>query len=319
MGNSLSRIIGQPLLSRLKSICIPTSNSDLNIDRIDPFKLSELHREGSWSSWDAHVGWSCDQHSTSAHSNRVSDDSEDIIFPKVTMSAVTENGEAESSIEVPNQRSYTGRKPVISSSLADIPCATLGVQGVLDKLKDTLGTPHTLDTQSLSSVLEDYILKNYDFGTAYGRLRQVWNRNDDSNIQDELLRHEENDREMRQKALVGNRIVGPHLPSRRVWDLYSNRVVPWWNVGIWPQPISHAWVDEKDRVDVWTRINGKEWPVPIPEGARLNQIRIEMLNLGAEYTWLDGDRKGGRGRICVRRSGSSTCPQLDVCIIWERW
>ncbi|SJL15008.1 uncharacterized protein ARMOST_18489 [Armillaria ostoyae] len=317
---ALSKIIGQPLLSGLKSICVLTSNSDLNIDRIAPsdsqeeilpqnidcisdhggtiseeipdsFKLSEFR-----SSWDAPlVNWP-DQHSTSADSNRVSDDSEeDIIFPEVTISAVTETRQAESSIEVPNQRSYTGRKPVISSSLADIPCATLGVQGVLDKLKDTLGTSHTLDTRSLSSVLEDYILKNYDFGTAYGRLRQVWNRNDDSNIQDELLRHEENDREMRQKALVGNWIVDTYLPPRHVWDLYSNRVVPWWNVGIWPQPISHAWVDEKDRVDVWTPINGKEWPVPIPKGASPNQIRIEMLNLGAEYTWLDV--------VCLRQKG----------------
>ncbi|PBK64651.1 hypothetical protein ARMSODRAFT_978903 [Armillaria solidipes] len=289
---ALSRIIGQPLLSGLKSICVLTSNSDLNIDRIAPsdsqeeilpqnidcisdhggtiseeipdsFKLSEF-----WSSWDAPlVNWP-DQHSTSADSNRVSDDSEeDIIFPEVTISAVTETRQAESSIEVPNQRSYTGRKPVISFSLADIPCATS----------------------------EHYILKNYDFGTAYGRLRQVWNRNDDSNIQDELLRHEENDREMRQKALVGNRIVDTYLPPRRVWDLYSNRVVPWWNVGIWPQPISHAWVDEKDRVDVWTPINGKEWPVPIPKGASPNQIRIEMLNLGAEYTWLDV--------VCLRQKG----------------
>ncbi|SJL14825.1 uncharacterized protein ARMOST_18296 [Armillaria ostoyae] len=199
------------------------------------------------------------------------------------------------SIEVPNQRSYTGQKPAITSSLADIPCATLGVQGVLYKIRDTLGTPHTLDARSLSSILEDYISKNYDFGTAYGCLRQVWNRNDDSNIQEELLRHEEMDREMRQKALDRNRIVNPHLPPRRVWDLCSNHVVPWWTVGIWPQPITHAWVDEKDRVDVWTPINGKEWPVPIPKGASLEQIWIEMLNLGAEYTWLDV--------LCLRQQG----------------
>ncbi|PBK61439.1 hypothetical protein ARMSODRAFT_1089760 [Armillaria solidipes] len=176
------------------------------------------------------------------------------------------------------------------------------INGVLDKIRDTLGTPHTLDARSLSSVLEDYISKNYDFGTAYGRLRQVWNRNDDSSIQEELLRHEEMDREMRQKALGRNRIVTPHLPPRRVWDLCSNRVVPWWAVGVWPQPISHAWVDEKDCVDAWTPINGKEWPVPIPKGASLEQIRIEMLNLsGVEYTWLDV--------LCLRQKGG---PREDL-------
>ncbi len=36
-----------------------------------------------------------------------------------------------------------------------------------------------------------------------------------------------------------------------------------------------------------TPINRKEWPVPIPKDTDLNLIRIEMLNLGAEYAWLD--------------------------------
>ncbi|PBK64857.1 hypothetical protein ARMSODRAFT_850645, partial [Armillaria solidipes] len=84
-----------------------------------------------------------------------------------------------------------------------------------------------------------------------------------------------------------NQIVNPNLRPRRVWDLYSNRVVPSWIACGRPTPISHAWVDEKDREDVRTPINGKEWPVPIPKDADLNLIRIEMLNVGAEYAWLD--------------------------------
>ncbi|KAK0219529.1 hypothetical protein EDD85DRAFT_915569 [Armillaria nabsnona] len=165
-----------------------------------------------------------------------------------------------------------------------------------------LGTSHTLDTPSLSSLLNECIEKNDDFGTAYARLRPVWNTHGNSNMQNELHRHEENDREQRQKAVVGNWIVDPDFPPRRVWDLYSNRVVPWWiidrsSIPTWrqPKPISHAWVDEKDRVDVWTSINGKEWPVPIPKGASLELIRIEMLNLGVEYTWLDV--------LCLRQKG----------------
>ncbi len=95
-----------------------------------------------------------------------------------------------------------------------------------------------------------------------------------------------------------------YLPPRRVWDLYSNRVVPFWIADellkSWGftgvlQPISHAWVDEKNRMDVWTPINGKEWPVPIPKSASLKLIRIEMLNLGLEYTWLDV--------LCLRQKG----------------
>ncbi|KAK0449857.1 uncharacterized protein EV420DRAFT_768408, partial [Desarmillaria tabescens] len=43
----------------------------------------------------------------------------------------------------------------------------------------------------------------------------------------------------------------------------------------------------EDRADVWTPINGYEWPVPVPKESDLNLIRIEMLNLGLEYAWLD--------------------------------
>ncbi|PBK89683.1 hypothetical protein ARMGADRAFT_330291 [Armillaria gallica] len=224
-------------------------------------------------------------------------------LPKGTLSAFTETGQEESSIEVPMQRSYSGRSLVIPCSLADTPCATLGVQGVLDRLNATLGTSHTLhtadssststapssaasvqDQPSLLSILEDFILRNDDFGTAYALLRRVWNTHNPSN---ELRRREGKDREQRQKALVGNWIFDRFLTPRRVWDLCSNRVVPSWITDKRPTPISHAWVDEKDRVDVLTPINGKEWPVPIPKDADLNLIRIEMLNLGVEYTWVD--------------------------------
>ncbi len=182
---------------------------------------------------------------------------------------------------------------MISSSLANVPCVTLGVQVLLNLLNATLGTSYTLNTPFLSSVLEDCISSNYDFGTAYGRLRRVWHT---STIQEKLSTYEAQDQEEREEAVVGNQIVNPQLPPRRVWDLYSNRVVPWWwsrDADGWPRPISHAWMD--DRVDVWTPINGHEWPVPIPKDASLHLIRIEMLNLGVEYAWLDV--------LCLRQKG----------------
>ncbi|KAK0506578.1 hypothetical protein EDD18DRAFT_1059371, partial [Armillaria luteobubalina] len=55
-----------------------------------------------------------------------------------------------------------------------------------------------------------------------------------------------------------------------------------------------------------TPINGYEWPVPIPKGASLDLIRIKMLNLGVEYTWLDV--------ICLRQRGG---PREDLC--GEEW
>ncbi|KAK0224791.1 hypothetical protein EDD85DRAFT_940800 [Armillaria nabsnona] len=207
-------------------------------------------------------------------------------YRQAKLSAYTETGQAELSIEVPLQRSYTGgRHDIIPSSLAGTPCATLGVWGVLNGLNVTLGTSRT--SRELHTILEDFIERNYDFGTAYALLRPVWDTMNPSNILDVLHRREGEDRERRQKALVGNWIVKPKLTPRRVWDLCSNRVVPSWITYKRPITISHAWVDEKDRKDVLTLINGMEWPVPIPKDTDLNLIRIEMLNLGAEYAWLD--------------------------------
>ncbi len=66
-------------------------------------------------------------------------------------------------------------------------------------------------------------------------------------------------------------------------------------------------MDEVDRQNVETPINGCEWPVPMPKGADLNHIRIEMLNIGAEYVWLDV--------LCLRqaggRGGASACGGVE--------
>ncbi len=171
---------------------------------------------------------------------------------------------------------------MIASRLADTPCATLGIQGLMDQLNTALGTSYRF----LSSILEECITNDCDFGMAYGRLRVIWYTGNWTTILDVLCRREEEDQERRQKAVIGNRIVHARLAPRRVWDLYSNRVVPYWIMDLhsnirWPRPISHAWVDEKDRAAVLTPINGYEWPVPIPKDVDLNLIRIEMLNLGA--------------------------------------
>ncbi|SJL08915.1 uncharacterized protein ARMOST_12289 [Armillaria ostoyae] len=226
------------------------------------------------------------------------------MYVQAKLSAYTETGQAKLSIEVPKQRSYTGPRPVIPCSLADTPCATLGVRGVVNRLNATLGTSRT--SHKLHTILEDFIERNYDFGTAYALLRPVWNTENSGNIQDELRRREEQDREHRQNALEGKPFAIPLLRPRRVWDLCSNHVVPSWIAYGRPTPISHAWVDEKDRADVLTPINGKEWPVPIPKDADLNLIRIEMLNLGAEYAWLDV--------LCLRQKGG---PREDLHV--EEW
>ncbi len=212
----------------------------------------------------------------------------------MTLSAFTETGQPEPSIPVPKQQSYTGRKPVISYSVADTLCANIGVAGILEKLNIILGTSYTLEMCSLCSVLEAYMIKDYDFGTAFSYLRPFW-YNDLTDVKDKPHTREAWDQQMRQDVLVNNKIIGPVLPPRRVWDLFSNRVVPWWVSRRYPMAISHAWMKEEDRMDMRTPINGYEWPVPMPRDANLDLIRIEMLNAGAEYAWLDV--------LCLRQVG----------------
>ncbi|KAK0473118.1 hypothetical protein IW261DRAFT_720485 [Armillaria novae-zelandiae] len=209
-------------------------------------------------------------------------------------------------------KSAVGGIPVIPSILAGTPCTTLGAQGLLDHLNSTLGTSYSLDNPFLASILVECMTNECDLGMAYGWLRRIWYIDDWSRARDVLWRWSREDQEERREALVGNRIVNSYLRPRRVWDLYSNRVVPYWMMtmtfadGEGPWTISHAWVDEKDRTAVWTPINNYEWPVPIPKDADLNLIRTEMLNIGANYAWLDV--------LCLRQEGG---PREDLRV--EEW
>ncbi|PBK89193.1 hypothetical protein ARMGADRAFT_333916 [Armillaria gallica] len=240
----------------------------------------------------------------------------------VTITAPIEDGSSIEDIKVPNQRAYTGSKPVIPSSFADTSSASLGVDELLKMLNSTLGTKYDL-TPSLSSLLEACISNKYDFGTVYGYLRPIWFDCDLNIIQDSMRTSEETDLEIRREALVNDQITeeGLTMPPRRVWDLFSNRVVPWWVALRTPWGISHAWLDNSRRRNVLTPINGRQWPVPIPEDANLDLVRIEMLNLGAEYAWLDVlclRQKGDRMRICARGSGCWMCPISEMHMQWDQ-
>ncbi|KAK0467642.1 hypothetical protein IW261DRAFT_1406997 [Armillaria novae-zelandiae] len=244
-----------------------------------------------------------ESHSSSAEASQDLDDkdnssSECNIDETITLSSLTEANKEEATIPVLKQRSYRGTREVIPSALADTLCANLGVDGLLEKLNTTLGTSYGL--VSVISILDSYITQNVDFGTAYAYLRPYWY--DIPTIKQELSTREGNDSEMRRNSLIDGRITTEDVPPRRVWDLYANRVVPYWVVRKYLWGISHAWVDDKDRVDVMTPINGYEWPVPIPKDTNLDLIRLEMLNARsndtlhvAEYAWLDV--------LCLRQEG----------------
>ena len=107
-------------------------------------------------------------------------------------------------------------------------------------------------------------------------------------------------------------ILDPYLVMpRRVWDLKSNRVIdfrirmadfrlvqlefPQWIPKTQHYPyfwaVTHAWVGDLYQAN--TTVNGHQWPVPLPVGVTLQQVRVEMLEFGGDYVWLDA--------VCLRQ------------------
>lgn len=192
----------------------------------------------------------------------------------------------------------------ITPELANETCTTLTPTDVVSKLNSILGTRKVLDTE-LESCISRCIERKWDLGTIYGHLRLWWRLEDSfsSGMRQIEIRKEDWDLKF---DVPDSQLTIPHpetFPPRRVWDLYSNRVLPSYlllygdrypiSSQIWA--VSHCWVPVSERQDVWTSINGCEWPVPIPVNTTLDHVRIELLNMGAEYVFLDV--------LCLRQPG----------------
>ena len=99
---------------------------------------------------------------------------------------------------------------------------------------------------------------------------------------------------------------------RRIWDICANTVIPttWFcgppcpltgrqEVGaLGVKPVSHAWVAGEDRSFILTDANQQMWPIPLPKGVLLEDVRGEMVRLGVRYAWLDV--------LCLRQRGQPT-------------
>lgn len=159
-----------------------------------------------------------------------------------------------------------------------------------------MGTSYAL-VPSLEWHLEYFISQGYDFGLAYSYLRPHW-YSDLTHLKEQMDAAETRDVVMRWDALDASDtyITNPELPPRRVWDLYSNRVIPyyWWGGDLRLLfPVSHSWVPPAEQLNIRTPINQFKWPVPIPKDSSLECVRIELLNHTKlslprrEYSWLD--------------------------------
>ena len=189
----------------------------------------------------------------------------------------------------------------IPSEVADRSCKDLSVSQLLDELNDIFGTRRVLqDTAdsgsgSLRACLQDFIDDECNIGLVYGYLRRVWSSNKNlASFRERMNTWKGKDLELRRRAIDSDRVVNPRIPPRRIWDLYSNRVLPFYALGsdegeippnVWA--VSHSWMPKEHRQHVRTPINSYEWPVPLPYVTALDRVRIELLNMGAEYVFLD--------------------------------
>ncbi|GJE93579.1 hypothetical protein PsYK624_097380 [Phanerochaete sordida] len=205
---------------------------------------------------------------------------------------------------VPLQWVHFGRG-VLSDEVANTLCTELSPAELLVQLNTILGTTYSIHRPGLRSCLKHFLSSSRDFGQVYGSLRRRW-KGDFTKLVVEMETRRELDETFRHNAVnwKASYIRDASVPPRRIWDLYSNRVLPFHTIpNSLPQHIpetvwtvSHSWVADEARISVQTPINGRKWPVPIPRDTTLEHVRVELLNLGAEYVWLDV--------LCLRQRGS---------------
>ncbi|KAJ3551903.1 hypothetical protein NM688_g4441 [Phlebia brevispora] len=234
--------------------------------------------------------------------------------PQVVTIYSDEELREDADLAVPLQIKHTTTQPVISSSLASVSCESLGLDALLGKLNEVLGTSYAVDVPGMLPILQQCIERRYDFGMAFGRLRKHW-LGDLTRLRETLDAYELKDWEFRRRAVdrVKGMVMNPFVDPRRVWDLYSNRILPTWVLqdtrAERPWAISHSWMAVDLRYNISTPINGYEWQVPLPIDTTLDRIRIELLNLGAEYAWLDV--------LCLRQEDSTKPEDEDIRV--EEW
>ena len=221
---------------------------------------------------------------------------------------------------------------IITPAQANVPCQSLSKKVLGDSLVALVGL-HEREAKAHSQLIQHdvncFISCNLDFGRAYAAARVAWKyfSVDSSDIliyRRQWHTHAELLDEQRSKAIEiddfspeQELIISPYsIMPRRIWDLRSNRVVDfrmlhavrsrtnpiYWTaqltnaIGTKPTfwAVSHSWTSNMS--PVWTRINQYQWPVPLPKDISLDHLRSELLDLGAEYIWIDV--------VCLRQQSS---------------
>jgi len=211
---------------------------------------------------------------------------------------------------------------VLTPDQARVACQDLGEEVLISLLGALVGLDGAARERFQSWIRNDiryFVSHGFDFGLAYAAVRVAWNGLMIKDCSDgKVARHryswlkraEHLDKaramEISEDSTGQEIIKAPYaVMPRRVWDLKSNRVVAYsmlhaktqaayivGNPAPTPVPtrppfwaISHSWTDDIEAVD--TPINEYQWPVPLPRNLNLEGVRKTLLDLGAEYVWLD--------------------------------
>ena len=198
----------------------------------------------------------------------------------------------------------------ITPAQANVACQSLSEKVLGDSLAALVGLHEyaaKVNSQWIQHDVKCFISCNLDFGLAYSAARVAWKHLNKVSANSSVIPIQRRQwhaytqflDEQRSMAIVSRSnqelIISPYLVMpRRIWDLKSNRVVDFrmlhvaqLTIKIKPTfwAVSHSWTS--DMSPVWTRINQYQWPVPLPKDITLDHVRSELLNLGAEYVWID--------------------------------
>ncbi|KLO14820.1 hypothetical protein SCHPADRAFT_825728 [Schizopora paradoxa] len=226
-----------------------------------------------------------------------------------------------SGIIIPLQKTFAHQQESLVLTPGQADTKSSSPEQVLAKLNAIFGTSLDINYGSLRSRLQSFIKQDLDFGAIYARLRSCWPRDRDHiDARDDAVKLENGFVEAKRrgasdvrhrKASTGVQTINaPHsIKPRRLWDLYANRVVPYhYSYGtqqdapVWA--ISHSWTDNMHHLEgrLLTSVNGREWRIPLPHDVNLEAVRTELLNLEAEYAWLDV--------LCIRQASSDPAKEV---------
>ncbi|KAL0632208.1 hypothetical protein Q9L58_008918 [Maublancomyces gigas] len=172
---------------------------------------------------------------------------------------------------------------------------------LLHDLNVCTGNPRKMDDPGVKRAINWCIDLGLDFGGAYGRLRKLWVPGDFLAARKKVDDDKNEMERLRTSAFFmdkyGNRTLKhPYaMEPRRIWDLYSHRVIPSYFVpdrkNVWA--ITHSHRSSKDKDCIASPVNEYQWGVALPKRVTLDKIRDDLVADGAEYCWLD--------LVCVRQ------------------